>query len=55
MKRQLNQYPQPPIGQSSNEQGDTYIQGSECKGCGPRRDCQCPGKGAMGITGMSNF
>lgn len=53
VKRQINnRYPQPPADQSpSNEFGETYIQGSECKGCGPRRDCQCPGKGAMGITG----
>jgi hypothetical protein len=56
VKRQYNQYPQPPSGQSpSDDQSDTYIQGSECKGCGPRRDCQCPGKGAMGITGTLNF
>ncbi len=47
VKRQYNQYP-------SNDASDTYIQGSECKGCGPRRDCQCPGKGAMGITGSLN-
>ena len=52
-RRQYDQYPQPPADQSTpNEFPDTYIQGSECKGCGPRRDCQCPGKGAMGITGM---
>jgi len=55
VKRQYNQYPQPPSGQSpSNYPSDTYIQGSECKGCGPRRDCQCPGKGALGITGALN-
>ncbi len=56
MKRQVNQYPQPPYGQSqSNDPSDGYIQGSDCKGCGPRRDCQCPGKGALGIPGALNF
>lgn len=51
-RRQHDQYPQAPSDQSTpNEFPDTYVQGSECKGCGPRRDCQCPGKGAMGITG----
>lgn len=60
MKRQYNQYPYyqpqryplPPPGPSyPQESSDTYVQDSGCKGCGPRRDCQCPGKGAMGITG----
>ncbi len=49
---QRQRYPQPPPGPiPSNDPSETNIQGSECKGCGPRRDCQCPGKGAMGITG----
>ncbi len=60
MNRQYNQYPydqrqrypQPPPSQyPSNDPSESNVQGSECKGCGPRRDCQCPGKGAMGITG----
>ncbi len=55
MKRQFNQYPQPPSGQDPWDNPNEFIQGSECKGCGPRRDCQCPGKGAMGITGAFSF
>ncbi|CAF1115062.1 unnamed protein product [Rotaria sordida] len=49
-------YPEPPSGQyPSRDPSETYVQNSECKGCGPRRDCQCPGKGAMGITGPQGF
>jgi hypothetical protein len=55
VKRQFNQYPQPPSGQDPWDNPNEFIQGSECKGCGPRRDCQCPGKGAMGITGAFSF
>lgn len=62
-KRQYDQYPynsqrypQPPParGYAPSEQKtpDEDTQAGGCKGCGPRRDCQCPGKGAMGITGM---
>jgi len=61
VKRQYNQYPYypqqqryplPPPGQPQyKESSEVDVQGSGCKGCGPRRDCQCPGKGAMGITG----
>lgn len=47
VKRQYDSAPQ----SGSDYPSDGYVQGSECKGCGPRRDCQCPGKGAMGITG----
>ncbi|CAF4624442.1 unnamed protein product, partial [Rotaria magnacalcarata] len=49
---QRQRYPQPPPSQYPlTEPTETFVQGTECKGCGPRRDCQCPGKGAMGITG----
>ena len=50
--QQQQRYPQPPPGQfPSKDHTKIHIQTSECKGCGPRRDCQCPGKGARGIPG----